>query len=134
MKVSGYVDEVLIPLATYGYASDNLRLTKTAGGVTTRYVHGVDGNELYRVTASDSISTVWLFGRKLVEIEKTVGTETRTYLHTDHLGSVVAATDEAGATIWLGDNSAFGVATADAGLGSRTASYTGKDYDSEAGA
>ncbi len=46
---------------------------------------------------------------------------------------MVAATDETGATIWLGDNSAFGVATADAGLESRTAGYTGKDYDSEAG-
>jgi len=133
VKVSGYIDGVLTTLATYGYSGDNLRLTKTAGGETTRYVHGVDGNELYRSTASDSVSTIWLFGRKLVEIEKTSGTETRTYLHTDHLGSVVASTDEAGATIWLGDNSAFGVATADVGLESRTASYTGKDNDEEAG-
>jgi len=133
VKVSGYVDGVLSVLATYTYAGDNLRLTKTAGGVTTRYVHGVDGNELYRSTASDSVSTVWFFGRKLVEIEQAGGTETRTYLHTDHLGSVVAATDETGATIWRGDNSAFGVATADVGLESRTASYTGKDYDEEAG-
>ena len=133
VKVSGYVDGVLTVLATYTYAGDNLRLTKTASGVATRYVHGIDGNELYRATGTDSVSTVWLFGRKLVEIEQAGGTEARTYLHTDHLGSVVAATDETGATIWLGDNSAFGIATADAGLESRTASYTGKDYDSEAG-
>jgi len=133
VKVSGYIDGVLTTLATYGYSGDNLRLTKTAGGETTRYVHGIDGNELYRATGTDSVSTVWFFGRKLVEIEVTAGSEKRSYLHTDHLGSVVAATDEAGATIWLGDNSAFGVATADAGLASRTASYTGKDYDEEAG-
>jgi len=133
VKVSGYVDGVLTVLATYTYAGDNLRLTKTAGGVTTRYVHGIDGNELYRATSTDSVSTIWLFGRKLVEIEVTAGSETRIYLHTDHLGSVVAATDEAGQIIWCGDNSAFGVATADAGLAPRTASYTGKDYDSEAG-
>jgi len=132
-KVWGYKDTVLITLATYAYAGDNLRLTKTANGATTRYIHGVDGNELNRVAGNDSTSTVWLFGRKLAEIETTSGAEMRTYLHTDHLGTVVAATDEAGNTIWVGDNTAFGVATADTGLESRTASYTGKDYDEAAG-
>jgi len=133
MKVWGYKDTVLITLATYAYAGDNLRLSKTANGATTRYIHGVDGNELYRVAGSDSTSTVWLFGRKLVEIAKVGGVETRTYLHTDHIGTVVSATDETGNTIWTGDNTAFGIATADTGLESRTASYTGKDYDAEAG-
>ncbi len=57
---------------------------------------------------------------------------TTTYFHTDGLGSVVAATNEAGQVIWRKDYAPFGEqihATPD----TERTSYTGKQYDKEIG-
>ena len=53
------------------------------------------------------------------------------YLHTDHLGSVIAATDEAGSTVWRNDYTPFGEqAEKDE---SKYSLFTGKQYDSDIG-
>lgn len=54
---------------------------------------------------------------------------TTTYLHTDGLGSVVAATDEAGAVLWHKDYAPFGEQLESSTGGSERLAYTGKQHD-----
>ncbi len=57
---------------------------------------------------------------------------TTTYFHTDGLGSVVAATNEAGQVIWRKDYAPFGEQVHATPESERT-SYTGKQHDKEIG-
>lgn len=57
---------------------------------------------------------------------------TTTYYHTDGLGSVVAATDEAGAVLWRKDYAPFGEQLEGSGTGEKI-SYTGKEHDDVTG-
>jgi RHS repeat-associated protein len=58
---------------------------------------------------------------------------TTTYLHTDGLGSVVAATNEAGAVLWRKDYAPFGEQLESSTGGSERISYTGKQHDDVVG-
>jgi len=57
---------------------------------------------------------------------------TTTYFHTDATGSVVAATDEAGALLWRKDYAPFGEQLDSPPNAERTA-YTGKQHDDVVG-
>lgn len=125
--------------ASYRYGPDDLRICKTTTDGSTYYIYDLTGNLLYQETSLEKIETIWAFGKKLAEVETSVDTETgttvetRTFLATDHLGSVIAASDETGRLIWQGDFSAFAEAGGEVGLVNRTRSYTGKDLDEESG-
>src|SRR5690554_8183888 len=56
-------------------------------------------------------------------------------MHTDHLGSIRAVTDEAGAVVWSADHLAFGTRFGEAGDGSfeQWKGSTGKEYDPDTG-
>src|SRR5690554_3840712 len=56
-------------------------------------------------------------------------------MHTDHLGSVRAVTDEAGTVVWSADYLAFGTRFGEAGDGAfeQWKGFTGKEYDPETG-
>jgi RHS repeat-associated protein len=120
--------------AIYTYGPDGLLCAKTSADGTTYYVYGVDGNKLSEISAESDIDTVWAMGKKLAEVAKTPNsTETRTYLATDQVGTVVAATDETGKLIWQGCATAFGIDSGQVGITDRILSFTGKDFDKDAG-
>src|SRR5690554_2783803 len=56
-------------------------------------------------------------------------------MHTDHLGSVRAVTDEAGTVVWSADYLAFGTMFGEAGDGAfeQWKGFTGKEFDPETG-
>jgi RHS repeat-associated protein len=59
------------------------------------------------------------------------GAVTLSYLHTDHLGSVTAATDEAGNLVWRNDYTPFGEQATDDN--SKYALFTAKQLDNDTG-
>jgi RHS repeat-associated protein len=62
-------------------------------------------------------------------------TEVRHYYGTDHLGSTVLVTGEAGEVLWTGETNPFGDSVSGEGLISESEriKYTGKDFDEDAG-
>jgi YD repeat-containing protein len=97
-------------LAKANLLCENRPLSVTHGGATTTYTYGADGTRLLRTDPSGNITAT--FGPVEIrnvgspaeqvltyphpDIRITNGTEV-TYLHRDHLNSVVAMTDAAGA-------------------------------------
>jgi RHS repeat-associated protein len=79
-----------------------------------------------------------LFTRALVLLLALLGAgqalaaRTTTYFHTDALGSVVAATSEAGAVLWRKDYAPYG-AQLPSSTGTEKISYTGKPHDAQLG-
>lgn len=122
-----------VEVASYRYAADGLRLAKTKDGITNYFVYGIDGNLLSTLKPETSSDTIWVFGKKFAEVSTIEATTTTTFLATDHLGTVVAATDETGKVIWKGNLTAFGQDAGQSGLAERIASFTGKDFDADAG-
>ncbi|HCM28450.1 MAG TPA: hypothetical protein DIC34_18280 [Treponema sp.] len=118
--------------ARYRYGPDGLRIAKTTSAGTRFYVYGLDGNKLSEISSVSSTDTIWVLGKKFAEVETVNSTATTTYLATDQVGSVIAATDENGKVIWQGTITAFGEKGGEAGLSDRTRSYTGKDWDEDA--
>jgi hypothetical protein len=94
------------------------------------------GNLLSSLQADKVSDTIWVFGKKFAEvsaIEGPSGTTNTTFLSTDHLGTVVAATDETGKIIWKGGLTSFGQDAGQERMEARIASFTGKDFDEDAG-
>jgi RHS repeat-associated protein len=56
-----------------------------------------------------------------------------TYLHTDHLGAVVKATDGAGSVVWDGDRKPFGERVVTTGAVEMVLGFPGQYYDQETG-
>lgn len=125
-----------VETASYRYAADGLRLSKTKAGATSYFVYGMGGNLLSSLQADKVSDTIWVFGKKFAEvsaIEGPSGTTNTTFLSTDHLGTVVAATDETGKIIWKGGLTSFGQDAGQERMEARIASFTGKDFDEDAG-
>jgi RHS repeat-associated protein len=66
----------------------------------------------------------------LAQVTKSGGTETLTYLHTDHLATPRYGTNAAGATVWTWDSGAFGK-EAPTGTATINLRFPGQYYDSE---
>ncbi|MBK9584833.1 MAG: RHS repeat protein [Alphaproteobacteria bacterium] len=119
-------------VGTYTYSANNQRTKKVAGGTTTHYVFGLQGR-LYGEYDNSGVlirEYVYLNGEPLAQIDKTGGTETVTYLHTDHLATPRYGTNAVGSTVWTWDSGAFGkeVPTGTATVNLR---FPGQYYDSE---
>ncbi len=103
-----------------------------AGGTTTHYVHGL-GGLLYGEYDNSGVlirEYVWLNGEPLAQILKSGGTETVTYLHTDHLATPRYGTNAAGTVVWTWDSGAFGK---EAPTGTTTVNlrFPGQYFDAE---
>ena len=126
--------------AEYMYDAEGLRVYKKTSAsilnstVETWYSYGLSGELLYKEDTNNTFSQyVYVLGRSFAVQEGTVGTvaDSRTYLHTDHLGSVVMATDEEGELKWSNEFTPFGdLAEAEK---NQYQLYTGKEWDDEAG-
>ncbi|WJY20396.1 RHS repeat-associated core domain-containing protein [Fontisubflavum oceani] len=130
------------------YDGENRPLSVTHGGATTTYTYGADGTRLLRTDPSGNITATFgpveirNFGSPAEQvltyphpdIRITNGTEV-TYLHRDHLNSVVAMTDATGARAEARVYAPFGeIAWRDGGTSpDETFGYIGERYDSDAG-
>ena len=97
-------------VGAYTYSANNQRTKKVAGGTMTHYVYGL-GGKLYGEYDNAGVlirEYVWLNGEPLAQVTKSGGTETVTYLHTDHLATPRYGTNAAGSTVWTWDSGAFG--------------------------
>jgi RHS repeat-associated protein len=138
-EVLRYQDGNLVIVARYGYDINSLRIYKEDGeGKTTHYVYDATGNRLE--THTDETSSYYLFrglrhvARRIVD--NASQEEVRHYYGTDHLGSTVLVTGEAGEVLWSGETNPFGDSVSGEGTGSGESErlkYTGKDFDEDAG-
>jgi RHS repeat-associated protein len=137
-EVLRYQDGNLVTVARYGYDINSLRIYKEDGeGKTTRYVYDATGNRLE--THSDETSSYYIFrglrhvARRIVD--NASQTEVRHYYGTDHLGSTVLVTGDAGEVLWSGETNPFGDSVSGEGIvgESERIKYTGKDFDEDAG-
>lgn len=119
-------------VGTYTYSANNQRTKKVAGGATTHYVYGLGGLLTGEYDNSGVLirEYMWLNGEPLAQITKSGGTESVTYLHTDHLATPRYGTNAAGSTVWTWDSGAFGK---EAPTGSSTVNlrFPGQYFDSE---
>ncbi|MBK6895940.1 MAG: hypothetical protein IPH06_05050 [Alphaproteobacteria bacterium] len=103
-----------------------------AGGTTTHYVYGL-GGLLYGEYDNSGVlirEYIWLNGEPLAQVTKSGGTETVTYLHTDHLATPRYGTNAAGSTVWIWDSGAFGK-EAPTGSVSVNLRFPGQYFDAE---
>jgi RHS repeat-associated protein len=137
-EVLRYQDGNLVTVARYGYDINSLRIYKEDGeGKTTHYVYDATGNRLE--THTEETSSYYIFrglrhvARRIVD--NASQTEVRHYYGTDHLGSTVLVTGDAGEVLWSGETNPFGDSVSGEGtIGeSERIKYTGKDFDEDAG-
>jgi RHS repeat-associated protein len=134
-SAAGLLKEVKIggtTVGTYTYSANNQRTKKVAGGTTTHYVYGLGGKLSGEYDNAGVLirEYVYLNGEPLAQIDKTGGTETVAYLHTDHLATPRYGTNAAGTTVWTWDSGAFGK---EAPTGSATVNlrFPGQYFDAE---
>jgi RHS repeat-associated protein len=120
-------------LAEYGYNALDLRIYRRDGeGAETHYVFDLAGNRIEEHTEGESDYYVWRNGRHLARV---TGEGERYFYATDHLGTTVAMTNEAGEVVWSGKTTPFGEQVDEAGALAETEDlkYTGKDRDPATG-
>jgi RHS repeat-associated protein len=114
-------------LASFTYDGNGRRATKTAGGTTTTYVY--DGAQFLEERPSAGATKRHVYGPGIDQPLAQVSGGTTTYSVADHLGSVVRATDAAGAPTLTREYDPWGNLLA----GSATSgfAFTGREWDAE---
>jgi RHS repeat-associated protein len=114
-------------LASFTYDGNGRRATKTAGGTTTTYVY--DGAQFLEERPSAGATKRHVYGPGIDQPLAQVQGGTTTYSVADHLGSVVRATDAAGAATLTREYDPWGNPL----QGSATSgfAFTGREWDAE---
>ncbi len=124
-------------LAEYAYNGKGERIRKTVNGVTTRFRYGTDGQLLgeYDETGNAIREYVYLEGMPVGMLSGiTLSTPgTVTYLHTDHLGAVIRATDQNQQLVWDALRTPFGKRTTLIAQVEMPLGFPGQYYDQESG-
>lgn len=121
-------------IASYIYDESGLRLKKQRAGKTVYYVFDTGGNVLYEQENREYLEYVYVLGKHFARIDGNLDNledRTKYFYHTDHLGSTVAVTDEAGQTVWSGEYTPFGGKHSVNGELAKAAKFTGKDLDED---
>ncbi len=132
---------------TWDYAN---RLSSTViGSLSTSYLYNHEGQRVYKTNASGTIASPYTFyetdsstttkhiytpsGDLLSTIDKRGSTTTRSYAHTDHLGSTVAITSNTGAVSQVLEYYPYGGTRIDQKYGATNQRnrYIGQDSDIE---
>jgi len=117
----------------YMYDEAGLRIKKQATNGTTYYIFDTGDNVLFEQEGKEYTRYVYVNGRHFARIDGNLDTgESKKYfIHTDHLGSTVAVTDETGKKVWDTEYCPFGKTAAVEGELKKAAKFTGKDFDED---
>lgn len=145
-----------IPARTYSFGTENLPTSITsgtgAGAVTENYVYDADGERIKRTLTQGGQSTTTnyiggmyeedqpsgitrslytLNGQVVAQKEVVSGTSTVIYLHSDHLGSISTATNQAGGVVSSQKFDPWGKVRPglNAGIPQTKLNYTGQKLD-----
>ncbi len=123
------VDDLSGMLGQYTYDANGQRSKKVTSSGTTYFIYGAGGRLLGEYDASGDMirEYVYLNGEPLAQVN---ADESLLYLHTDHLATPRAATNQAGTQVWSWESDAFGRG---APSGSETVNlrFPGQYYDIE---
>lgn len=124
-------------IVEYKYDGDGRRITKTANGETTYYAYGTGLNVLTEFNSQGVPKFDYIYaGNKniaRVNFDANGAPESRTFYHTDHLGSSLAITDAFTTVVWNQTYLPFGESGNGTGTLANSHQYTGKEYESETG-
>jgi RHS repeat-associated protein len=112
-------------LADYGYDALGRRVTKTVTGQTRYFSFDLDGKLL-----ADENAYVYLDDLPLVQLDS-LGNPS--YLHPNHLGAPLKATNETGTVVWAADSEPFGKTSLVNPSVSVNLRLPGQYYDAETG-
>ena len=94
-----------------------------------RSVYDAEGNRIETLTRDPDGS----LARRQAQAFDPLGSETPTYLHTDHLATPRLGTDQAGIPVWRWESPAFGDAPPSQQLGTVNLRFPGQYFDAETG-
>jgi len=113
--------------STYAYDTENQRIKKVSGGVTTTYP-----NKYFNKTGATTTVHIFLPDGSLVATVEGNGVATTTsYVHPDHLGSTNVVTDANGAVTQTLDYYPYGSTRVDSGTDVSQREFIGQFYDEE---
>lgn len=120
--------------ASYRFNGFNQRSFKSANGLSTRYVYGLDGELLYEIASDGRVRHyVWLDGQ-LVAMNDNAGSAGATHaVYSDHLGRPFKVVDSAGTTRWTAQLKAFDRTVTGDSLGGFNIGFPGQYFDAESG-
>ena len=111
---------------SYAYNGDGLRTSRTIGATTTTFAWGAATG--MPVILRDSAGNRYLYGLDLISVSDSANT--KTYYHTDGLGSTTAITSSAGAVVKTYQYDVFGAVRAQTGTQPNEFTFTGEQNDS----
>ena len=124
----------LTEIARYTYDIRGLRvLTEKPNRGSEYSQYDESGNLIWKQNAEGKTDYVWAGSRIWAEIRTSKDIEEIYYHHTDHVGTTEVITNAAGTIVWEANYEAFGSVISSKGTVNFTASYTGKELDSDTG-
>ena len=117
--------------ADFVYDGNWRRVKQTISGETIYSVYGLSGDLLYRHNITSGTATDYLRAGS-ISVGRIKDTDV-TYVHKDHLGSPVAATDSLGDVLWREHYLPFGEKIAKASANNNNEGFTGHISDSATG-
>jgi len=115
--------------AAYLYNFKGERSSKQVEGVTTHFIYDLNGQLIAEADNNGVIQReyIYLNGQRFATIDGS----TLYYVHTDHLGTPIALTDEAGMVQWKAHYTPFGKAIVDVDNLGQNIRFPGQYFDSE---
>lgn len=117
---------------TNTYDDRGLRVVKNNGEESTIYITNLDNQVLYELDGTGKPKNTYFFanGEKVAQLDSA---GKMLYLHNDVLGSPGIITNEAGEVVQRYTYEPFGSIIASEGITGNSYTFTGKEYDEEAG-
>lgn len=117
--------------ANYGYSFKGERVSKLVNEVQTYFVYDLNGQLITEADASGDVQKeyIYLNGQRLA----TITNGNLYYVHTDHLGTPTALTNEAGTIKWKASYTPFGKANVEVNTLEHNIRFLGQYYDQESG-
>jgi RHS repeat-associated protein len=122
-------------VAEYMYDEAGLRIKKTSPDSAIYYVFDAGGNVLYEQENREYMEYVYVLGKHFARIDGNLdnGIGKKYFYHTDHLGSTVLVTDQAGQQVWSAEYTPFGKQVSKDGELDHVTKFTGKALDEDTG-
>jgi len=118
-------------IANYRYNFKGKRSSKSVNGVTTHFIYDMQGQLIAEADNNGTIQKEYIYVNG--QLVASVDAGTLYYVHTDHLGTPIAMTDEAGMVQWKAHYAPFGKAVIVIGNIVQNIRLPGQYYDEETG-